>query len=65
VHHAYSKHAEVTVPSLDDWERTWQKTEAGGQRSVVRVPMISRNMKSRAKDGEQKLGNVVEMPVAA
>ena len=21
VHHAYSKHAEVTVPSLDDWEK--------------------------------------------
>jgi integrase len=26
VHHAYSKHAEVTVPSLDDWEKQWQKT---------------------------------------
>ncbi len=25
VHHAYSKHAEVTVPSLDDWENEWQK----------------------------------------
>lgn len=25
VHHAYSKHAEVTVPSLDDWEKAWQK----------------------------------------
>ncbi len=25
VHHAYSKHAEVTVPSLDDWEREWEK----------------------------------------
>jgi integrase len=25
VHHAYSKHAEVTVPSLDDWEKQWQK----------------------------------------
>jgi hypothetical protein len=24
VHHAYSKHAEVTVPSLDDWEKDWQ-----------------------------------------
>jgi integrase len=23
VHHAYSKHAEVTVPSLDDWEKEW------------------------------------------
>ena len=26
VHHAYSKHAEVTVPSLDDWEKEWRKT---------------------------------------
>jgi integrase len=25
VHHAYSKHAEVTVPSLDDWEKDWEK----------------------------------------
>ena len=24
VHHAYSKHAEVTVPSLDDWEKEWK-----------------------------------------
>jgi hypothetical protein len=25
VHHAYSKHAEVTVSSLDDWEKEWGK----------------------------------------
>ncbi len=25
VHHAYSKHAEVTVPSLDDWEKQRNK----------------------------------------
>jgi integrase len=25
VHHACSKHAEVTVPSLDDWEKDWQE----------------------------------------
>ena len=24
VHHAYSKNAEVTVPSLDDWEKQWR-----------------------------------------
>ena len=24
VHHAYAKHAEVTVPSLDDWESHWK-----------------------------------------
>jgi integrase len=31
VHHAYSKHGEVTVPSLDDWEKDWQENP---QRSV-------------------------------
>jgi hypothetical protein len=31
VHHAYSKHAEVTVPSLDDWEKDWGKNS---QRNV-------------------------------
>lgn len=25
VHHVYSKHAEVTVPSLDDWEKGWKE----------------------------------------
>ena len=25
VHHAYAKHAEVTVPSLDDWEKDWRE----------------------------------------
>ena len=24
VHHAYAKHAEVTVPSLEDWETQWK-----------------------------------------
>jgi len=24
VHHAYAKNAEVTVPSLDDWQREWE-----------------------------------------
>jgi hypothetical protein len=26
---AYSKHAEVTVPSLDDWEKQWKKNPQG------------------------------------
>jgi hypothetical protein len=25
VHRAYARHAEVTVPSLDDWEKDWQE----------------------------------------
>ena len=31
VHRAYAKHAEVTVPSLADWEKDWQENT---QRSV-------------------------------
>jgi integrase len=38
VHHAYSKHAEVTVPSLDDWERQWQKNPQEMQKPKV-VPV--------------------------
>jgi len=38
VHHAYSKHAEVTVPSLDDWEKEWKKNPQGmAQPKVVPV----------------------------
>jgi site-specific recombinase XerD len=33
VHRAYAKHAEVTVPSLDEWEKEWQENP---QRSVQR-----------------------------
>jgi hypothetical protein len=38
VHHAYSKHAEVTVPSLYDWERQWQKNPQEMQKPKV-VPV--------------------------
>jgi hypothetical protein len=32
VHRAYAKHAEVTVPSLADWEKGWQENpQRGGQ----------------------------------
>ena len=42
VHHAYSKHAEVTVPSLDDWENDWQKNpQRGGQPKLVAVDFRS------------------------
>jgi hypothetical protein len=27
VHRAYAKHAEVTVPSLADWEKDWQENQ--------------------------------------
>ena len=29
VHRAYAKHAEVTVTSLDDWEKDWQENPQG------------------------------------
>lgn len=35
VHHAYSKHAEVTVPSLDDWEKQWDKNPQGMEKPKV------------------------------
>jgi integrase len=38
VHHAYSKRAEVTVPSLDDWEKQWKNDpHAVEQPKVVAV----------------------------
>jgi len=38
VHHAYSKHAEVTVPSLDDWEKDWQENpQSSGQAKLLPV----------------------------
>jgi hypothetical protein len=38
VHHAYSKNAEVTVPSLDDWEKQWQENPQGIEKPKV-VPV--------------------------
>jgi integrase len=35
VHHAYSKRAEVNVPSLDEWEKQWKKDPRGVQQPKV------------------------------
>ena len=35
VHYAYSKRAEVTVPSLDDWEKQWKKDPRSARQSKV------------------------------
>ena len=35
VHHAYSKPADVTVPSLDDWEKQWKKNPQGMEKPKV------------------------------
>ena len=38
VHRAYAKHAEVTVPSLADWEKNWQENpQRGGQPKLLPV----------------------------
>jgi hypothetical protein len=38
VHRAYVKHAEVTVPSLDDWEKDWRENpQRGTQPKLVSV----------------------------
>jgi integrase len=52
VHHAYSKHAEVTVPSLDDWEKEWKKSPQGiAQPKVLPVDFQSRQ---NAGDAEKE-----------
>jgi integrase len=37
VHHAYSKHAEVTVPSLAEWEKDWRQNPKSTVRSNLSV----------------------------
>jgi len=42
VHRAYAKHAEVTVPSLSDWEKDWQDNrQRCGQPKLVPVDFRS------------------------
>jgi integrase len=42
VHRAYAKHAEVAVPSLDDWEKAWgKKPHQNGQSKLLPVDFRS------------------------
>jgi integrase len=41
VHHAYSKRAEVTVPSLEDWEKQWKKNPQASLPKIVAVDFQS------------------------
>ena len=53
MHHAYSKRAEVTVPSLDDWEKQWQKNPHGMEKpKVVPVNFQSERVAESAKPAE-------------
>ena len=43
VDRAYAKHAEVTVPSLADWEKDWQENpQRGGHPKLLPVDFRSR-----------------------
>jgi hypothetical protein len=42
VHRVYAKHAEVTVPSLADWEKEWQDNpKRSGQTKLLPVVLRS------------------------
>jgi site-specific recombinase XerD len=59
VHHAYAKHAEVTVPSLDDWEKQWKENPHGAAKpKLVPVDFHGRPtaMLVRASDAAFKTG---------
>jgi hypothetical protein len=43
VHHAYARHAEVTVPSLDDWEKQWENNSP----AVEKPKLVSVNFHGR------------------
>jgi integrase len=53
VHHAYSKHAEVTVPSLDDWEKQWQKNPQELQKPKLVPVDFQANQHATCKDNQQ------------
>ena len=40
VHHAYSKRAEVTVPSLDDWEKNWKTLKPDMLKAELKMPAV-------------------------
>lgn len=50
VHHAYSKRAEVTVPSLDDWEKEWKKNPEKIRKPAI-VPV---EFRSATAEGQQE-----------
>ena len=53
MHHAYSKHAEVTVPSLDDWEKQWKENPQGiAKPAVVQVDFRSEEIDPRSGASE-------------
>jgi integrase len=49
VHHAYSKHAEVTVPSLDDWEKQWKENP----QKIAKPAVVQVDFKAPAAAGAE------------
>ena len=54
VHHAYSKHAEVTVPALEDWEKRWGKDEGSRLKAEVGGGQLAVNSKRSSVASGQK-----------
>jgi integrase len=49
VHRAYAKHAEVTVPSLDDWERQWKENP----RQITQPKVLPVNFRSASASSDK------------
>jgi len=57
VHRAYAKHAEVTVPSLDEWERNWEKNSQHiRQLKVLPVDFRSPNLSAAQANSQASVG---------
>ena len=44
----YSKHAEVTVPSLDDWEKEWNDKTMNHARRMTAPKLVAVDFRSQA-----------------
>jgi integrase len=64
VHHAYARHAEVTVPSLDDWEKRWTENlkseKLKPEMPKVAVVQVDFQGNQTAEAGGRKASSVAE-----
>jgi site-specific recombinase XerD len=63
VHHAYSKHAEVTVPSLDDWEKSF-RTGTISKAELPEVKVLPVNFRSAPAVPEKRGTDVESLALA-
>jgi integrase len=62
VHYAYAKHAEVTVPSLDDWEKEWKKNPGERKKAkVVSVEFRTQGMAMAQRDSEPQFAALADV----